>query len=495
MTLLSGALRFKLALALILAAMLALVRPSHSGDVVEYSLATIALAKHGSPDIRLSDIAIGKQLIPQMNAPYDQLEAGMREGRPQLYAAFTRGRGDTVYAIHFFGYSALAALPYKALELAGLPPMKCFQIVNLAALFVLGLSLYRLFGSAGKAFLALGLFMLCGGMLYWHWSSPECLSAAGLLAALALFLSGAPVAGGLLAGLASQQNPTIVMFFGFAPLLRSLLAYRGGGWRAFLAPALEPRYLAGVGAGLALFAVPLLFNLWQYGVPNIIAKNFSQPALVSLIRLVSFYFDLNQGMLIAIPGLAAALALWNRRGETVLLGACLVFTLALAVPALAINNWNSGAAGVMRYAFWAAMPLLFALLLRLRRQARWPLGVLAGVGLVQAAAMAHAFSYSYVEFSPLARLALRLAPSHYHPEPEIFVERLQHHDNYIDSKYIYTRAVDGQIVTTLYNRLEPGIDERLCGEGRVPAADNDTVDSTLDWRYVDGTLRCVSRPD
>jgi len=487
--------RFSLILLLVLAALLALVKPNPNGDVVEYSLTTIAMASHGTPDIRLDDIARGRVLLPQLAEPYGMLEKGMRANDKILYAAFTRGRDGDVYAIHFFGYSALAALPYKLFELAGADPMKGFQVVNLAAIFLLGLCFLRLFKSEARAFMALALFMLCGGILYWSWTSPECLGAAALLAGLVLFCSGAPLRGALLAGLAAQQNPTILAFFGFAPLLHVCLHYD-----AAISPAanvmrfLNRRHAAALLAGIALFAVPPLFNLWQFGVPNIIARLFSDPTFIGGTRLASFFFDLNQGMLIAIPGVLLALAIWgwtSVRRDAVVLALCAAFTLALALPALAVLNWNSGAAGVMRYAFWAGMPLVFALVWRLQAAPRWPLALLVALGLVQAACMVSARSYSYVEFSPAARLMMRVAPQLYHPEPEIFVERLGHHDNYYSPSEVYVRSVGGVPVTTLYNTQHPGIAEKVCGKGGAIAADNDHSDSYRGWRYVHGPVRCT----
>jgi hypothetical protein len=488
--------RFPAVLGLLLCALLALFAPSYSGDVAEYSLDTIALATHGTPDIRLADLERGKQLAPALGTPYGLLEQGMREGTPRLYAAFTRGREGEVYSVHFFGYSVLAVLPYKVFERFGVAPFKAFQVVNLAAIFILGLALRRFFGSSARAFAGLGLFMLCGGMLYLNWTSPELMSAAALLSGLLLFACGAPIAGSLLAGLAAQQNPTIVMFFGFAPLLLLLHGYRPGlGLGANLRALLGRRHLAGLALGLALFALPPLFNLYQFGVPNIIAKLFSDPELVSLVRLASFYFDLNQGMIIGVPAVLAALALWgwNRqraRREAMVLAACAAFTLALAVPALAVLNWNSGAAGVMRYAFWAAMPFLFALLLRLHDRARWPAPLVAALGLAQAACMVSALSYAYVEFSPLARVLLAYAPQLYHPEPEIFAERSGRNDDYIAPGKIYAYTLAGRTVKTLVNVANPGADALLCGAGGALAWDNDYVDTTRGWRYIDGPVRC-----
>lgn len=489
--------RFPVLVALVLCGLLALFKPHYNGDVVEYTLATVAIADHGSPDIRLEDIARVRTLLPGMfTEPFDLLERGMRAGEQGLYAAFVRGRAGDVFPVHYFGYSLLAAGPFKLFEALGIPPFKAFQAVNMAAVFVLALALRRFFGSEAKAWFGLGLFMLCGGALYLHWTSPECVSAAGLLAGLLLYTSGAPLAGSLLAGLAGQQNPTILFFFVFAPLFKLWLEYdRAQGFMANLRAQLSRRNILGLAAGMAVFALPPLFNLWQFGVPNIIAKLFSDPGLVGATRLVSFYFDLNQGMIVGIPGLLLMLLLSLRRMDGRVRGVLALsalMTLALALPALAVLNWNSGAAGVMRYAFWAAMPFVFALLVLLRRLPRWPLVLVAGLAASQAAAMVHARSYHYVHFSPAASLLLAHAPQLYHPEPEIFAERAGHHDNYIRPDQVYTFLRDGAAVKTLVNAANAHLDEQLCGRGASLAPDLPQVASTRGWRYIDGPLRCVA---
>lgn len=498
MSLFSRAWHFPLTLALLLAALTGLTSPSIQGDVVEYSLNTIGLASHGSPEIRLDDIARGRELLPWLDGPYNWLEQDLRENRAKVFPAFARGLDGQVYAVHFWGYTALAAGPFKLLEAAGLAPFKAFVVVNLAAVFVLGLALNRMFGSPQKALLGVALFMLCGGALYFRWSSPECMSAALLLAGLAFYTSGAPLAGAVAAGVAGLQNPTIVFFFGFAPLLHLALAWDASrSLRANVAHVMQRRYILGLAAGMAVYAIAPLANLVQFGVPNIIAKLYSDPGLVDLVRLHSFFFDLNQGMVIGIPGLLAALAFWGWRRNpagtgraAAVLAVALMFTLALAVPALAVLNWNSGAAGIMRYAFWSSMPLLFVFLHRLSVRAAWPAGVLVAVMLAQGVAMIHAHGYGYIEFSPLARWVMRNVPSMSHPEPEIFAERAGRNDDYIHPSKIYVRMHNGVPAQTLYNASHPGIEQQLCGAGGKLAAGNRIVESARGWRYIDGPVRC-----
>lgn len=487
--------RFPLLMALCMAVLVAKWGPAYRGDLVEYTLDTVAIASHGTPDIRLEDIARTKALLGEAyRYPFDELERGMRAGEQDLYAAFARGKDGDVYPVHFFGYSLLAAAPFKVFDTLGLAPFKAFLVVNLAAVFVLGLALRHFLGCETRAWAGLGLFMLCGGALYWQWTSPECLSAALLLAGLLYFAGDAPLRGAVLAGLASWQNPTILFFFGFAPLLKLCLDWRAGGLVANLRALLTRRTMVGLAAGMAVFAIPVLFNLYEYGVPNIIARKFSDPSLVGAARLFSFFFDLNQGMAIGLPGLLAAVLLWGAatgaRARRVL-AAAVLFLLALAVPALAVLNWNSDAAGMMRYAFWSSMPLLFVLLAVLRGR-RWPPALIAGVAALQALAMVHADSYPYTTFSPLANRVMAHAPGLYHPEPEIFAERAGNHDNYISPDQVYTYRMHGALVKTLVNAANPGADALVCGAGAVIAPGNALHDSTRGWRYIDGPVACVA---
>lgn len=478
------------------------VPPDHSGDVVEYTLQTVALGTHRTPDVRYSDLELGAVLAPDFAERYGKLRDAMRAGQANTYSTFAHGTDGKVYGVHFFTYAALAAVPFRLLWKAGMDPYKCFQAVNLASVFVLGLCLHRLLGSARKALFGVALFFACGGILYWNWSSPECFSAAALLSAMCLYTGGAPVRACLLAGLAAQQNPTILFFFACAPLLQwCAMAAAGDGPGGALRQLFGKRQLAGLALGAVLLAMPPLFNLARFGMPSIIAKHFSNPALIGAQRLHSFFLDLNQGLLVAIPALFGALLWWavrdlaaqravHRPPLPAMTALCAALTLALAVPALAVTNWNSAAAGMMRYGFWAAMPLAFAVLWRLHAAPRWPLAGCALLLALQAGSMAHAMQYGYMEFSPLAQWVLRHAPQLYHPEPEIFIERLRHADGATDPAATFVYQRDGQPALTLYHRGQRGIEAALCGAGRELAPGNRITESINPWRYIDGPVRC-----
>jgi hypothetical protein len=484
---------FAVALAVFLVLACALVRPKHYGDMLEYSLMTVALANHASPDIRLADVSDARALLPDFSVYYDAVAEGLRKGADVPIRGLLRGADGQMYAIHFFAFPALAAVPFKLLETVGRDPFRCYLAVNAAFVFALGLALFRLFGNARSAVLGLLTYFLCGGMLYFQWSSPESMSAAALLAALIFYCTGMPILGGVLAGLGAMQNPPIVFFCAFAPLLRGATVWRSGQptlaalWRAF-----GWRYAAGLLACAALFGLNILFSEATFDTPSIIAKVSASTDYIGLNRLHSFFFDLNQGMILGVPAVAAALLFWpglKRRMVAVIVAAC-AFAMAMAAPSLVAQNWNSGAAGIMRYTLWASMPLLFVFFWRLRLAARWPTMLVTVVLAVQAVAMYHAGRYGEVSFSPLARLVMTADPGWYNPDPEIFYERASGSESWPMPGKTFAFAVNGQAIKTLYNVRNPTVAEQLCGPGRALAPDNRYTDADRGWRYINGPVRC-----
>lgn len=486
--------RIALFIALLSLATLLLSRPSKSGDFQEYALMTIALASHGTPDIRQADIVTAARLSPEPDfaAIHEQLRTGMQAGVPHPFPGFVRGKDGNYYAIHFFAYPALAALPLKLIDAVGGKPFKAYQVVNLAALAILTIALYRFTGSPRRAVFGTTLFLLSGGMLYANWCSPEFFSACALLSGLLFALRGRPYAGALLAGIAAMQNPPLILFSVFVPLIRIAYVYAdeslsvSAAWRrvvtrhTVLASCLQ--------AALAL--LPVLFSLAKFGVPSVIATLSTDPLLVTPGRLLSFFFDLNQGAIVGLPVamllVLAQLAAKGRLRWLPHLAAAVLFSVAMALPALSTVNWNSGAAGMMRYAVWAGMPLLYLALLELQRRPRWPFALVAAILLVQGGALAFARSYDYLEFSPAARFMLAHFPAHYAPEPEIFIERSLRRDGAVHGDVVVAYPSLQQPVKILFNAGSQAAHAALCGAGgRVAGVPADG------WTYIDGPPACT----
>jgi hypothetical protein len=486
---------FAIQLALVLLALLA-TKPDKAGDFFEYGVTAIAIARHGTPELRPEDAALAAALSPE--AGYRKLFLEMRDNiarggqipMPGLY----RGK-DGVFSIHFFAYPALAALPFRLLMDAGAAnPFKAFQLVNFGALWLLGMVMFRFFGSSRRAFTALALVLVSGGILYGNWCSPELVTAAALLAGMMLFVRGRPLAGGLLAGLAAMQNPSLAFFSVFAPLFAVLHARSGRPAEGL------PRWgalLAGAAVQGVLALVPFAFGLWQWGTPSIIALHSTDRSLVSLARLHSYYFDLNQGMILAVPGILVLLAaVVPKERRRLALGAALLtglFMLALALPALSALNWNAGGKGVLRYAFWGAMPLLFLAFTWLRDRARWPRALLGLVFLMQAGVMAHAKRYDYTEFSPLSRWVLAHAPGLYNPDPEIFFERSRNADGGLDAQAVAVYPRQGPARKILFKAGSDSAGRQLCPAGQRLAPSLPLVELREGWRYLNGAPACMPR--
>jgi hypothetical protein len=459
--------------------------PNKTGDFAEYGVMTIALASHGTPAIRLSDIQEAKRLNPEptFSAFYQELEEGIRKNADNPAPAIYRGHDGGYYSLHFFAYSALAAIPFAVFDKLGIPPFKCYQFVNLAFIFILGLVAFDFFRSRNRAALTLALFFCCGGLLYWDWCSPEAMTAAALLTGLMLYSTQAPIAAGVLAGLAAMQNPSLVLFAGFAPVFKFIYKRSLPSARDILALAIV----------VLLFSLPILFSLAEFGVPSLIAAVATDPRLIGGIRLLSFFFDLNQGMLIGVPALFAALALivlFAKSASMRILACCaLLFSIALALPALSAANWNSGASGMMRYAFWAAMPILFGCLLYARENAV-PKTLILAVLLAQAGATWMERQYDYVQFSRVAKFFLAKFPASYNPVFEIFSERLRNHEGSLPKDSVLYYTVAGQVRKIAFNLENKEAGLKICGKNRELSLDTGIAAVDDGWAYLNTTPVC-----
>lgn len=501
---------YSLILALCLLVFFSFRNPALTGDIDEYSLSTVALGSHLSAAITLTDIQKAQTYSPVF-APIFQVTAdGMRNNAQVPKPGFYRARNGEVFAIHFAGYSALAVLPFLVFEKIGISPFMCFFFVNLVFVFVLGLCLFRFFESAWKASAGLVLFLLVGGLNYIDWSGPETMSATALCAGLLLLFQQSYRLAGLLLGLAAMQNPPIVFAVFFAPAMLALVRYQSA---LSLSHNIRNFFTRNMVIGLAIaclgFLLPVSFNYWAFGVPNIIVKVATSTEFISASRLFSYYFDLSQGMIIAMPALwvgILALCFYPKSSTSgivrklLLAALATLFSVALALPALAAGNWNSGALGMMRYVVWGGIPFLFVFLFLLRdsmeclRQ-RGKVSLIFFVGViffVQALLTYSAHTYVYFEFSPIAKTVLKYAPTWYNPEYEIFIERNAHKDGAdidVNQVYIYGDAQAPKKI--LFHGSNPKINTQMCGIGRELTRDNQFTQAEHGWRYLHGNARCT----
>lgn len=224
--------------------------------------------------------------------------------------------------------------------------------------------------------------------------------------------------------LASTQNPPIAFYL---PLV-ALAVYLEYGF--------DFKRLATVTAIGLLCLMPTIFYYTNFGVTNLIIKmGFVDPELMSFDRLHSLYFDLNQGMIYAIPAILfltpILLVLAVRKFERKSLWIILVpiFGIFVSLPGLQQNNWNSGCAVICRYTLWCSVPFMifFILAVDWQKFANKVLGgvvILSQVLLLYMNGWHHPDGGDYVELSVASRYVLDNCPSLYNPDPEIFCERV-----------------------------------------------------------------------
>jgi hypothetical protein len=466
-----------LALGVLLA--LALPRSRIIGDGREYLLYAQAFASHLSPEIRPADLARVAGMLERSDPGLGEL--ALRFGNEQQVGALRFGGGfvtapdGRLYSWHFWLYPMLVA-PFLLLAQAiGQAPALAFTLCN--GVFVAGALAYLLLrwqaAPAARALLA-GLFLTTGTTYYLWWSHPEVYTASLLLLALMMGSDRRYGPAMLASALAATQNPPLLLLLGGLAVLglwearraraptRRAAAGVAGRPDGRHAPRLAP-LLAFLAASLAIAALPALFFGATLGVLNpIAAGGAADPGLIGVQRLMSMYFDLNLGLVVAAPGVligialtAALLAVPWLRGLRVAAGAaprpgphrgfvaaavarpgpvllaCIAISVAMALPALSTTNWNHGHTVFSRYAYWLGVPLTFGLVVCLQALAT---SMRTAVSLFVVGVQTLVVAYyglfgntwrgDYLAFKPVPSHLMRHFPALYNPVPEIFIERI-----------------------------------------------------------------------
>jgi hypothetical protein len=428
------------------------------GDGAEYLLMTHALSSHASADIRgqdldfflsLPDATINRLRIQKQD--FQRLTEELKSPSPDQKwinrLGFYAGKGMNFYSCHFWLYSLLV-VPFYWLGLGlGLGPVGGFTLFHAAllagALFLINKILPR------QAYLAAAAFLSCGISFYMTWTGPEILTAVCTLGACILTLRVQPGAAILLAGLGAAQNPPLVFLIpliaGFTLLSRKstfLIWPKAPVWKGW------PKQIYLSLVGLVLAGMPYVFFWIKFDLPSLIAHHHTNINLATLNRLHSLFFDLNQGMVVGVPGL---ILIWmialvwlvvskcNRRLIWLPTGLMLATMLIMAYATLPATNWNAGCRVMVRYAFWLAMPLLALLFFYLTvLPERIGRGLLVAVIAVQAFVMLDVGvwgqRYDYLRQTRLACWVLDHHPRWYNPEVEIFMERVLGAEGAVDKQ-------------------------------------------------------------
>lgn len=404
---------------LVTAALVILPRPW--GDGSEYQLMAESWLRHGSPELRASDVV-------SLAARERRCRTGADPGLATL--RYYEARDGRWYCYHFWGYS-LCGVPLKGvLRLARANDLRALPLLNaLVFVFALHQTLWASRLPAGTALSLASLAAASPALWFVPWVHPEAFCFALVLLALVWAHAGRRLRPIVAAALAAAQNGPIVWLL--VPLVARAL---GSPWPP------TRRRLGGVTLALAPFTLPPLFNLWKFGTLSLLARLAADVGRASWQRVGELFFDLNLGMAVYVP-VPFALALagvaagrWTMRRLVVAsIGAGVL--LAMAYSATVTVNWNHGTAGPSRYTVWMLPLVLWAAahtcgaLLHDPRPGRRQLGAAAlGLALASQAALIAARGGlvqgdDSMRHSWAARWVLHHAPAWYRPPAEIFLPR------------------------------------------------------------------------
>ena len=373
-----------------------------TGDGPEYVLMSQSLIDHATPDLRTEDIL---KVIPILEAN------GVEPLDP--YHGYQKGKDGRYYSLHFWIYPLVAVPARFLLRILGGNELKGFQIAN--ALFFL-LAIYSIlfrgrFSFRKRIFLA-AFSAISPVLLYFCRPTTEMFAWSIVLLSLVEIENRNYIGGALWASVAAMQNPPIM----FLAVLAAVLSFRRSG--------LKSGFPAAAAALLSLVPAGLSYAIFGYLNPIIAAKPSYR--LISLWRTWSFLTDPNQGLLLFLPFIVILLLPAAYRAvrfpDPDGIGMWAVAMLMIASIQLT-GNWNSGGAGMMRYAVWI-LPVLAWIVsdVPARGRGTLALGIFA-VAFHGLLLRINDYPPAFLAWRPPAAFLLRTAPVLYSPEPEIFVER------------------------------------------------------------------------
>ncbi|OOG54169.1 hypothetical protein B0E47_13480 [Rhodanobacter sp. B05] len=438
--------------------------PVLSGDGIEYLGMSQSLLNHLSPDLRRQDYLdlLNGQGLSAQNSQFVRRLGWTAGDQSQGRFGYFETKSGKYYPLHFWIYSLANVAGLAICLLFKMDSSNSFLITNFIVLLLAITCIIRSKRyHADEKSLLLILAVLCGSSFYLNWTGPEVFTLSLLTMGGVFFGDRRYLLSALVLAVAAQQNPPV----GFACLacMGFALPFAWANRKDFA--LLSMMALKALVIGFILVLSPAFYYL-NYGVTSLIVQSGqSARAYISLNRLISFIFDLNQGAIVGMPGLflglLVAVSYFAVKGKYAAFPvrkilALLLLYAVLVVPCLSTLNFNSGSNQFARYALWTAVPLGFALVELYRLlPVRWRVattGSLVGAQVWLFLSLGSCFvGGGYLELSAYAKWMLRHVPSHYSPDPEIFSERGLGRDGNLRSDNTYYYVSRGHVMRVLYN--------------------------------------------
>lgn len=483
--------------------------PVRRGDGHEYSLVSQAFLSHLSPDIRVEDIQQREDQLQQFPSRryvpdiFEDIKSAVLQEKEESFRIY-RAKNGQYYGCHFWLYPAYAAAVETLFGFLGANPLAGFQLANaLLFILVLGYCLFFVQKNLSRRLTLIAAFTLGGSLFYLKWTHPEFFIVAFLFIGFSALYQRSFKVAFLCLALAAVQVITLWAAFAAIPLL-ILLQYKREEAVAQIR-MLSKKWWAWVCAVLP--ASSLVFYAIHYGKLSLIGEDFTDIRLVSFSHLVSFWFDLDQGVFVGAPWLIPVLFIFLIRIKKISrvcrldLVTALFSALCICIPLLVHTNVNSGQSVFQRYALYAVCPVtawagLYFFEIVKKRWAQYLLAILA-VCYVAAFSGANA-EEDHMRHKPWTRFLLENFPEKYNPEPGIFYVRTGHIDPWTINagRAVVYRDQQGVVRKILFpiDQAEKVI-SNLCS-GRLVDEQGNAVDyltashEAYGWAYLNGRFFC-----
>ena len=431
--------------------------PDPAGDIADYYGTTETILRHGSLDLRASDI--------------ERLSVVLHPGYFSNPGYYIPGTDGNRYPFHFIAYPLLLVPVRIILELAHISPLHVFGVMNLLIFVGMLLFLLKRFTNSVPRKELLVLLALTSPLLFFiNWPGPDILVMSLVLAGLCYWLSEIPFTAAVIFSFASWHSQPV------AALSVATLAY-GFLNNKYLHHKIsfKNKIIWALGV-LIVLVLPYAYNLSMFGTVSPWLTETDQWTRLygfglqnlSVQKLFEQFFDLNIGVfwyapLLVLLGIGSLM----QKMKTAI-GAWVGGSLLVTLFAFQTNPaWHYGTAGFgpTRHALILIPFLIAALSLWGSTKPRF--GALIGVVIVTQLYVLSINNYIFPLFtntlfhSPLAAFVLDRWPSWYNPTPEIFTDRTNHDDPDHPETAIYrdqTRCLKAYV---LPRDIETVIDE--CG--------------------------------
>lgn len=436
-------------------------KPIPVGEWDDYSLATASFINQGNFSVVDSDVEKAKELFPEWALDLE---------RYSLSGRFARNGGEMNW--YFPTYSLVCVPATLIFHLVGIPAVYGFAATNLFFFFLSLVCVYFKLKDVEKEKRQWLVMVLAVNpvIFYFTWISSEVFIYSLLVMSLVYWYNKKIHASAMLLSIASTLNPTILIvgFIMIVDFFVGILREWKRKENVFLYLLKKWKQILLYGCCYLIGLVPFAYNYYNTGYINLTAsyESFTTGTESILERAIAYLLDLNYGFLpyysivFILSIVLFIISIYKKHYKYIML---YVMFLCNVMAYSIMIHINHGMSGMARYSVWAAVIMLFPVVLyydeliksvKLRKTVITLIGVstcLSGL-IVWNYGVNQAEKTHYFYMTPVAEAVLDHAPFLYNPLKSTFKARTNHMDGYTYALPVVYENKDGYVRKVLANR-------------------------------------------